>query len=196
MSVEALEGLRDPDRHPFPPEHRAALGFADAMTRGSGEVPDETFEELRRHFSEPQIVEIAAVIGIFNYFNRFNNALRTDITLADPDLLARRIEEAVASAAGAGAACERAATILAAGRRYPRVAIHRRRGERSERLALAAPQPAGTTRSRLRVPIGSEGNRAGTIEAASDTEAGFDDEDRALLERVASLLAPLIAPDR
>ena len=35
----------------------------------------ETFEKLRKIFSEVQIVEIVSVIGLFNYINRFNNTL-------------------------------------------------------------------------------------------------------------------------
>jgi len=75
-----MAGLQDPASHPFPPDQKAALGLADAMTQGTGAIPDELFEELSRHFSEAQIVEMAAVIGLFNYFNRFNNMLRIDIT--------------------------------------------------------------------------------------------------------------------
>jgi len=33
------------------------------------------FEDLRKKFSESQIVEIVSVIGLFNYINRFNNTL-------------------------------------------------------------------------------------------------------------------------
>ena len=32
------------------------------------------------HFDEGEIVELAAVIGLFNYFNRFNDALQIPIT--------------------------------------------------------------------------------------------------------------------
>ena len=35
----------------------------------------ELFERLKEKFSEPQIVEIISVIGLFNYINRFNNTL-------------------------------------------------------------------------------------------------------------------------
>jgi len=35
----------------------------------------EIFEELRKRFTEAQIVEIVSVIGFFNYINRFNNTL-------------------------------------------------------------------------------------------------------------------------
>lgn len=93
VSDQAIEGLRDPDHFPFPPEQKVALLFADAMTRGSGPVPDDLFVDLRRHFTEPQVIEIAAVIGLFNYFNRFNNALQTDITLTEPDAEVRRKRE-------------------------------------------------------------------------------------------------------
>lgn len=59
---------------------RAALAFAEAMTQDSRHVSDEAFTALRRHFDEGQVVEIAAVIGLFNYFNRFNNALQMEPT--------------------------------------------------------------------------------------------------------------------
>ena len=50
------------------------------MTRDANRVPDATLEELRRHYNEAEIVEIAAVVGLFAYFNRFNNAFALDPT--------------------------------------------------------------------------------------------------------------------
>ena len=41
---------------------------------------DAEVEGLRRYYSEGEIVEIAAVVGIFNYFNRFNDALGMEPT--------------------------------------------------------------------------------------------------------------------
>ena len=35
--------------------------------------------ELRRHFSEEQIVEIGAVIALFGFNNRWNALMETDI---------------------------------------------------------------------------------------------------------------------
>ena len=64
----------------FPPAERVALRFSDQLTRDSNAVLDELFAELRRHFNEGEIVEIAAVAGLFNYFNRFNNALQMEPT--------------------------------------------------------------------------------------------------------------------
>ncbi len=52
---------------------QAAVRLAETMTRDARAVDDEQFRELRRHFDESQLVELAAVIGLFNYFNRFND---------------------------------------------------------------------------------------------------------------------------
>ena len=50
------------------------------MTRAAAEMTDEDVADLRQHFDEGEIVEIAAVVGIFNYFNRFNDALGMEPT--------------------------------------------------------------------------------------------------------------------
>ncbi|MEP6769915.1 MAG: hypothetical protein ABJC61_14680 [Acidobacteriota bacterium] len=50
------------------------------MTRNASQVSDTTFAELRRHFEEGEVVEIACVVGLFAYFNRFNEALQTEPT--------------------------------------------------------------------------------------------------------------------
>lgn len=54
------------------------------MTVGSGRVPGELHREVRDRWTEDQVVEIAAVAGIFNYFNRFNNALEVPPTEPSP----------------------------------------------------------------------------------------------------------------
>lgn len=64
----------------FEPGWRAALAYADAMTPTGADVTDEIYAELARWWTPPQIVEITAVIGFFNYFNRFAEALRIPVT--------------------------------------------------------------------------------------------------------------------
>ena len=42
---------------------------------------DETlFSRLKKHYDEGEIVEISAMAGMFNYFNRVNDALHTEPT--------------------------------------------------------------------------------------------------------------------
>lgn len=54
------------------------------MSLRSKEVPEEVHEELARHWTPSEIVEIAAVAGLFDYFNRFNNALQVPPTEPSP----------------------------------------------------------------------------------------------------------------
>src|SRR5262245_22786712 len=150
------------------------------MTNGPGQVPDAAYAELRRHFSEPQIVEIATVIGLFNYFNRFNNALHVEVTLMDPGVLLRRVEEAAAKEVSQSERFDRAAGILKEGRRYRRVEIGRGTHRPSE-----ADRAAGA----LTVPMSVKGKVVGWISVESDREIAADDEERSLLSRVAEFLA-------
>jgi alkylhydroperoxidase family enzyme len=50
------------------------------MTCDAHSVDDQLWTELHRHFDDGQIIELAAAIGVFNYFNRFNDALRMEPT--------------------------------------------------------------------------------------------------------------------
>ena len=45
------------------------------MTLDPHGVTEDFLEELRTNYSEGEIVEIAAVVGLYNYFNRFAEAL-------------------------------------------------------------------------------------------------------------------------
>ncbi len=50
------------------------------MTTDATNVSDDTFGEVKNHFDDGEIVELCAVIGIFHYFNCFNNALHMEIS--------------------------------------------------------------------------------------------------------------------
>ncbi len=67
-------------RTDFSDAEKVALRFAERMTRDPHSVDDALWAELRRHYDEGEIIEIAAAVGLFNYFNRFNDALRMEPT--------------------------------------------------------------------------------------------------------------------
>lgn len=78
---DQLAHLADADRRSdFSDKEKVALRYAERMTKESNNVDDALWSELRKHFDEGEIVELAAAIGLFNYFNRFNNALRMEPT--------------------------------------------------------------------------------------------------------------------
>lgn len=67
------------------------------MTEDPHNYSDGEFTRLRSLFSEGEIVELIAAIGLFNYFNRANDLLRMEPTqpatneeLASAGLLAAR----------------------------------------------------------------------------------------------------------
>jgi AhpD family alkylhydroperoxidase len=55
----------------FSAAERAALAYADEATSDK-RVADATFEELRRHFSEREIVELTWLVAVENFFNLIN----------------------------------------------------------------------------------------------------------------------------
>ena len=55
--------------------------YAERVTRGAAAVRENTLEELRKYYSEDQIVELTLVICAANFTNRFNDALQVE-----PDL--------------------------------------------------------------------------------------------------------------
>ncbi|MGD0788216.1 MAG: carboxymuconolactone decarboxylase family protein [Terracidiphilus sp.] len=80
-SDEQLAHLAEwPGREDFTPAEKAALRLAETVTRNAHKVSDEQFAELLGFYSEGEIVELLCAIGLFNYFNRFNDALRMEPT--------------------------------------------------------------------------------------------------------------------
>jgi uncharacterized peroxidase-related enzyme len=69
-----------PERSDFTPAEKAALHLAETVTRDAHSLTDAQFAELRSFYSEGEIVELLCAIGLFNYFNRFNNALQMEPT--------------------------------------------------------------------------------------------------------------------
>src|SRR5919199_4106141 len=58
----------------FTPSEKAALRLAEAMSQTPAEVSDAVFEAARQHFSDAQLVELAATAAMENYRARFNRA--------------------------------------------------------------------------------------------------------------------------
>lgn len=81
----------------FSEREKVAIHLAEVMTKQPQNYSDEEFSRLRSFFSEGEVVELIAAIGLFNYFNRANDLLRMEPTqpateeeLASAGLLAAR----------------------------------------------------------------------------------------------------------
>lgn len=59
----------------FSPMERAALEYAERITTTGQKVDDALFTELKKHFTEAQIVELTAAIAMENFRSKFNPPL-------------------------------------------------------------------------------------------------------------------------
>ena len=63
----------------FTAAERAALDLAVAASGVPNGTTDEMFLELRKHWTEEQIVEIVGVISMFGFMNRWNDTMATPL---------------------------------------------------------------------------------------------------------------------
>jgi alkylhydroperoxidase family enzyme len=63
----------------FTEAERVALSFAFAASVVPNAVTDADFEDLRKHWSEEQIVEIVGTIAWFGFLNRWNDTMGTPL---------------------------------------------------------------------------------------------------------------------
>lgn len=75
VSDAVLDTLHDPASAPVTEAERSALRFAERMTRDAAAMDQGDVDTLREHFTDDQILEMACVVGMFNYLNRFAEAM-------------------------------------------------------------------------------------------------------------------------
>ena len=63
----------------FSPREKLVMAYARQMTLDARRVPDALFQELQAAFDPAQLVELTVRIGLANFFNRLNDALRIDL---------------------------------------------------------------------------------------------------------------------
>ena len=70
--------MNEPSSAQISDAEKAALNYAEALTLNPGSIPDKVFEELKKHYSDSQVVEITMIAALYNMINRFNEALKLD----------------------------------------------------------------------------------------------------------------------
>jgi AhpD family alkylhydroperoxidase len=74
-----VERLKDVDEYATSPlfsdDERAAIAYADAMTRDPHTITDEQVDDLRRRFGDSGVIELSYQIGIENMRARMYSAL-------------------------------------------------------------------------------------------------------------------------
>lgn len=78
FTPEQITEMNDPSIAQISAAEKAALNYAEALTLNPGSIPDKVFEELRKYYSDSQVVEITMIAALYNMINRFNEALKLD----------------------------------------------------------------------------------------------------------------------
>jgi len=63
----------------FSPAEKAALEVALKSASSPNEVSDSDFNELKKYYTDQQIIEIVAVIGMYGFLNRWNATFQTTL---------------------------------------------------------------------------------------------------------------------
>ena len=75
---ELLDALYhiDTHQHLFTERELVALRYAEIMTTSARDINEELWDNLQEHFDDGELVELSSVIGLFNFFNRYADALQ------------------------------------------------------------------------------------------------------------------------
>lgn len=67
----------------FSDRDKAVIAWSEAMTRNTARQDAALWADMKRLFSESEIVEISMCCGLFNLLNRFNDSLWVDLESED-----------------------------------------------------------------------------------------------------------------
>ncbi len=76
LAPETTARILEPDCPGLDPLDRLVRDFAVQVTTEPGRMGDAIFDELNKHFTEEQIVELTLRTALCGFFNRFNDALQ------------------------------------------------------------------------------------------------------------------------
>jgi len=78
--AQIVSAKGDFENGPFSEAEKLGFRAAERLHRSPAEITEEFFAELKRHYSDPQIVELVAAASAFELFPRFVDGLRIPIT--------------------------------------------------------------------------------------------------------------------
>ena len=83
IEEEKIEAAFEYETSPlFTDAERAALRVAQAAAAVPNSVTDEDFTELKKYYTDRQIVEIVGQISVFGFLNRWNDTMATELEAA------------------------------------------------------------------------------------------------------------------
>lgn len=88
LPPDTVARILDADCPGLDPIDRLVRDYAVQVTTRPNRIPDGMFTELKRHFTEAQVVELTVRTALCGFFNRVNDALQieTEDGVIDPTL--------------------------------------------------------------------------------------------------------------
>src|SRR5512140_849465 len=82
LTPQDWEALKNPAAAAFSDREKAALAYAEKLTRTPWEVGDADITALKQHFNDTQVVDIHLLAGLINLTNRFTDPLGLELEMA------------------------------------------------------------------------------------------------------------------
>ena len=79
LTTEQMKALADGNYSGLTASEQAALRYAEKLTRTPDAASDSDFAELKKHFSDEQIVDLHMLIGLANLTNRVTGPLALEV---------------------------------------------------------------------------------------------------------------------
>jgi uncharacterized peroxidase-related enzyme len=79
LTTEDWTALKAGNYSRYSEKERTALRYVEKLTRASREITEEDFDALKKHFSEPEIVDLHMLAGLANLTNRVTDPLGLEL---------------------------------------------------------------------------------------------------------------------
>jgi len=79
LTPEDWTSLRAGDYSRYTPKEKAALTYADKLTRTPHDITDADYAALKKEFTDPEIVDVHLLTGLANLTNRFTDPLGLEL---------------------------------------------------------------------------------------------------------------------
>jgi uncharacterized peroxidase-related enzyme len=79
LSQDDLLQILDDDYQPANPMERACFEYVRAASAAPDAVPQGVLDELKKHLSPPQIIELACVVGFWKFYNTVHDSLHIPV---------------------------------------------------------------------------------------------------------------------
>jgi uncharacterized peroxidase-related enzyme len=83
LTAEDWTALKGGNYSRYAEKERAALTYVEKLTRAPREITAMDFDELKKHFSDPEIVDIHMLAGLANLTNRLTDPLGLELEFSE-----------------------------------------------------------------------------------------------------------------